>query len=207
MIRSMSAARQAGARQRRAPPRAVPSVEVVSPSRGDVALPDAGALDDPFVGGVDRRREFGVGDARVRADRRRRRARRNGVVGHDAAFLDDLSRARERRRRASFARMARSSRGFWRAIPGAPCRSRPRSRRRKLSASAPPWLLMTTPSRPRNTPPLTRPGSILSPQRLEGAAREQIADARQPGSRPSRRGCIGRSAWRCLRRSSARYCR
>ena len=35
--------------------------EVNSPARGDVALVDAGALHDPFVGGVDLARQFGVG--------------------------------------------------------------------------------------------------------------------------------------------------
>ena len=36
--------------------------EVISPSRRDVALADAGALADPLVGGVEALREFGVAD-------------------------------------------------------------------------------------------------------------------------------------------------
>ena len=47
----------------------------------------------------------------------------------------------------------------------------------KPSASVPPWLLMTMPLRPRNTPPLARPGSSCLAQLVEGGAREQIADA------------------------------
>ena len=56
-------------------------VEVVSPGRADPALADAGAGDDPVVGGVEPGGELGVGDpalghvARDAGDRGARRAR------------------------------------------------------------------------------------------------------------------------------------
>ena len=46
----------------------------------------------------------------------------------------------------------------------------------KPSASVPPWLLMTMPLRPRKTPPFDLRGSILSLQRAERRARQQIAE-------------------------------
>ena len=48
----------------------------------------------------------------------------------------------------------------------------------KPSASVPPWLLMTTPLRPRKTPPFDLRGSILSRKHAKRRPRQQIADLR-----------------------------
>ena len=56
---------------------------------GDMALLDAGALDDPLVGRVDQLGEFVVGDDAFRQSRRRRPARPNGRAARD--FRTDLT--------------------------------------------------------------------------------------------------------------------
>ena len=71
MIASTSAGFGAGVRNA-ARAAAVPMKAAVSCVVGDMALADASALADPVIRRIHRAREFVVGDARARADRRRR---------------------------------------------------------------------------------------------------------------------------------------
>ena len=103
---------------------------------GDMAKADAGAFDDPFVAGIDAFGEFGVGNAGARE--RRAGAGEDSAPGHAAASLRKLARSSVTWRVMSFSTSsAHRCTAF--ATP---------------FASALPWLLSTTPLRPRNTAPL-----------------------------------------------------
>src|SRR5580692_392224 len=120
--------------------------------RRDMALVDAGALHDPVVRGVDLARQIAVGE-----DLRRQIA---------AAAEDDRTLNRHEATPPT----------AWRAgLPGRPsaavilAKSSSRTTpwpssmaAAKPSASVLPWLLMTMPLRPRNTPPLDLRGSMIS---------------------------------------------
>ena len=67
----------AGIRQRRAR-RRQREIGGLLAVRDDAALADAGALADPFVGGIDALGEIVIGDDRSPADRRRSRSRASG---------------------------------------------------------------------------------------------------------------------------------
>ena len=96
-IRSMSAARSPALVQRLARRRRR-EVGGDLALRRDVALADAGALDDPLVGGVDHRGEVGVGQDLLPADSCRCRARRERIM-RTAAWRGDGVAARRRRAR------------------------------------------------------------------------------------------------------------
>ena len=101
--------------------------EVISPSRGDMALADAGALHNPFVGGIDHARQFGVGDDARGQIAARSRARPNATSSR--CLLRSPAAARHRLcLRSARQRLCRS----WPAIRSAPCRSQCRSPRRNL---------------------------------------------------------------------------
>ena len=89
-----------------------PMVEVVSPGRADPALADPGAGHDPVVGGIQPRRELGVGDDAARGRRSRHAVMAaRGATGGSADGMPesrpDPNRAQERAvaRRVIFPRM------------------------------------------------------------------------------------------------------
>ena len=76
-----------------------------------------------------------------------------------------------------FVARASSCRGFFPTVRGGPCREPISIAPAKPSASTPPWLLITTPSRPRNTAPLASRGDNF-------AFRSSKALPRQEGAEP-----------------------
>ena len=110
--------------------------EVFSPSARDMALADAGALADPFVGGVDALGEIVVGDDVVRQIR---------------AAADDAGRGSRSGRLPvpALGVRCRARSATMRALMSARTMSMATSRAlAKPSASVPPWLFTTTPFRP-----------------------------------------------------------
>src|SRR5262249_53861673 len=119
--------------------------------RSDAALVDAGALYDPIVGGVDLARQVGVGQdlrRQIAAAAENDRARQRHEATPPSAWSGDFGRL-------SAAVILANSSSRTTSWPSAMAAAKP-------SASAPPWLLMTMPLSPRNTPPLALRVSIAS---------------------------------------------
>src|SRR5690606_13700240 len=116
---------------------------------GDIALADAGALDDPLVAGIDALRELGIGD---HAARKRRAAAADDRADHFAPPLPLVTRRRASpsAARSALIRWVRSSSS--RRAATATALATP-------AALALPWLFTTTPLRPRKTAPLWLFGS------------------------------------------------
>src|SRR5687767_9410330 len=120
--------------------------------RGNMAFADAGALDDPLVGGVDHRRQIAIRQHLLRKIT-------PNPTNHAALHAP-----------AAFMAGAAGSSGRPTALSSAIMRTRPLraiSRARSMalakpSASVPPCDLITIPFNPRNTPPFTLRGSIFS---------------------------------------------
>ena len=135
--------RAAGGRQRRAA-RVRREIAGEFVLRRDVALADAGALDDPLVARVHHRLEVAVGDeargqvaARSRDAREASRRGAHGVAAGGSAAL----------RRAISSAMRSSS--PWRTSESARASAVAKARR-----SAEPWLFTTTPRKPTSAAPL-----------------------------------------------------
>ena len=200
MMRSMSAGREPGARQR---PRggAGSQADRRLALAGDIALPDAGALDDPVVGGVDPARQFVVGD---------------GALGQAGAnpphHGTEVSRSSLRlsgtgeRRRAGLARMADHVADIGEQILAHHVVTDLDSAGVALGVG-PAMALDDYAVKAKEDGAVGAAGIELAPERLE--SRRAPADSRSAwrASPPSPRAGIGRSAGRCLRPSSARYCR
>src|SRR5262249_20593244 len=119
--------------------------------RSDAPLADAGALGDPFVGGLDPLGEIRVGEhvlGQVTANAQDDRTR----DAHEAA---PATRAAAADWPPSMRLIFASRSYFAMSYPMSIAAAKP-------SESVPPWLLITTPLSPRNTPPLERRGSIFS---------------------------------------------
>src|SRR5262245_41084485 len=121
---------------------------------GDAALVDAGALDDPLVGGVDGLRELLIGEhaaGQVAAAAEHDRAQHGHEIVPSTRRGDGASR--------------RLSARVWPILSSRACRTTwyPMSTAlAKPSGSVLPWLLITMPLRPRKTPPLALRGSTFS---------------------------------------------
>ena len=218
MMRSMSAGVEAGRAERRARPRWLPrsrwsrlrrrcgagwmpvrwtihssEVSTVAPARHWRRRAPAGSADAAHD---ERTKRSGFA---VSPTGRRRRGSRMQVMGGQAVQAGGAERAG-----AGGPGVADHVANFAEQILAHHVVANPR-RRRKPRRRRRHELLMTTPSRPRNTPPLSARVDLAraGPERL---AREQRADARQRLA-PIASRMYGRSAGRCLRRSSARCCR
>ena len=140
---------------------------------GKVAPFDAAAGADPFVGGFKDASNSGIGNDCGRADNARHPRQRHGM-SCDAPFLDPDSASsiapvhgcNPRRQTFGKARLASVNASLMAAAMPV--------------ASAEPWHFTTVPFSPRNTPPLTRRGSIVLGTAPQRGQREQ---RRNPGKR------------------------
>ena len=140
----------------------------------DVAAADAGALDNPFVGGVDALGQFVIGDDIVRADRHR--SREPGIGSHSRYCCSRTGFRVAVFGGAGFVTSARSAMIF--GITSARAMSMAMSSAlAKPIASVPPWLFTTTPLRPRKMPPLEARGSSLRRSAPSAPLARTAADA------------------------------
>src|SRR5215472_4403860 len=124
--------------------------------RGNAAFMNARALNDPVIGGVNLAGEVLVGEDMT--GQIAPAAKHHGAKhGHEAAppRSSGTESGRDLTWRASASRIRANSSSLTTPWPTSIAAAKP-------SASVPPWLLITMPFKPRNTPPLARRGSIRS---------------------------------------------